>query len=98
MAADAEGIANKINNAGTIFVGPYSPVAAGDYASGANHVLPTSGAARFASELSVRDFLKTISVQRISKDGLKRLKESIETLAEAEGLDAHEKSVDKRFE
>ncbi|ODS38035.1 MAG: histidinol dehydrogenase, partial [Candidatus Altiarchaeales archaeon WOR_SM1_79] len=68
MAADAEKVVDKINNAGTIFVGSYSLVAAGDYASGANHVLPTSGASRFASELSVRDFLKTISVQTISKD------------------------------
>jgi histidinol dehydrogenase len=86
-----------IRNAGAVFIGPYSPVAAGDYASGGNHVLPTSGAARYSSPLSVRDFLKTISVQELTKDGLKTLSETIATLAEAEGLLEHKKSVEERF-
>lgn len=98
MTQNPEKIAEKIKNAGTIFLGNYSPVSAGDYASGGNHVLPTGGAARFSSELGVRDFLKGHSIQKISKEGLSILRETIETLAEAEALDAHSKAVKKRFE
>lgn len=90
-------VAEKIANAGAIFIGPYSPVAAGDYATGGNHVLPTGGAARFSSSLSVRDFLKVSSVQEISRSGLAKLALTIQTIAESEGLDAHKKSVVKRF-
>jgi histidinol dehydrogenase len=89
--------AEKIRNAGAVFVGPYSPVAAGDYCSGGNHVLPTAGAARFSSELSVRDFLKTTSIQEISEKGLGRLCETVAKLADTEGLPAHKNSVGKRF-
>lgn len=98
MCRNPEIAAEKIRNAGAIFIGDYAPVPAGDYASGGNHVLPTSGTAKFASELSVRDFLKFSSVQRITKQGLNKIKNSVEILAGTEGLDAHKKSVGVRFE
>jgi histidinol dehydrogenase len=82
-----------ISNAGSIFIGDYSPQAAGDYASGPNHVLPTGGAARFRGGLGVTDFVKTISVQQLSRDGLDRIAAAIITLAEAEGLKAHAESI-----
>jgi histidinol dehydrogenase len=82
-----------IENAGSIFVGDYSPQAAGDYASGPNHVLPTGGVARFRGGLSVQDFVKVISVQRLSRDSLARIAPAIVTLAEAEGLKAHADSI-----
>jgi len=97
LVKDAGKVAAEIQNAGAVFIGPYSPVAAGDYASGGNHVLPTGGAAKYASPLSVRDFLKYTSVQEISMKGLESLREAIETLAEAEGLLAHKKSIEERF-
>ena len=87
-----------IHNAGSIFVGNYSAQAAGDYASGPNHVLPTSGQARFRGGLSVADFLKVIAVQKLSRAGLRRIAPTIECLAEAEGLAAHAASVRVRFE
>ena len=98
MTEKPDEVAEKIRDAGAIFLGEYSPVAAGDYASGGNHVLPTGGTARFSSGLSVRDFLKTSSIQRIKKEGLLTLKETIETISNSEGFDAHKKSVRIRFE
>ena len=86
----------KVRHAGSVFVGPFSPEAAGDYASGPNHVLPTGGAARLRGGLSVMDFLKVISVQQLSEAGLRRLAPSICTLARAEGLEAHARSVEAR--
>jgi histidinol dehydrogenase len=86
-----------ISNAGSIFIGDYSPQAAGDYASGPNHVLPTGGAARFRGGLGVTDFVKTISVQQLSRDGLNRIAAAVITLAEAEGLKAHAESIRVRF-
>jgi histidinol dehydrogenase len=86
-----------ITNAGSVFVGPNSPEAAGDYASGPNHVLPTSGAARIRGGLSAADFVKVISVQQLTRDGLKRLAPAITTLARAEGLEAHARSVEVRL-
>ena len=80
-------------NAGSIFVGDYSAQAAGDYASGPNHVLPTGGQARFRGGLSVIDFVKVITVQKLSKNGLKKIANTIECLAQAEGLAAHAESV-----
>jgi histidinol dehydrogenase len=80
-------------NAGSIFIGDYSPQAAGDYAAGPNHVLPTGGVARFRAGLSVQDFVKTISVQQLSRDGLDRIAGAVITLAEAEGLKAHAESI-----
>jgi histidinol dehydrogenase len=82
-----------IRNAGSIFIGDYSPQAAGDYAAGPNHVLPTGGAARFRGGLGVQDFVKTISVQQLSRDGLARISAAVITLAEAEGLTAHAESI-----
>jgi histidinol dehydrogenase len=86
----------KIHNAGSIFIGPYSPEAAGDYATGPNHVLPTSGAARLRGGLSSADFVKVISTQEISREALRSLAPSITTLARAEGLEAHARSIEVR--
>jgi histidinol dehydrogenase len=97
MTENPDEIEAWIKNAGAIFLGDYSPVAAGDYASGGNHVLPTGGTARFSSELSVRDFLKTSSVQKITRNGLSRLNDTIAKIAESEGFCAHKKSVDVRI-
>jgi len=85
-----------IRHAGSVFVGPYSPEAAGDYASGPNHVLPTSGAARVRGGLSVTDFVKVISVQELTERSLRALAPAITTLARAEGLEAHARSVEVR--
>ena len=86
-----------IQHAGSIFIGAHSPEAAGDYATGPNHVLPTSGAARVRGGLSSADFVKVISVQQISPNGLRNLAPSITTLARAEGLEAHARSVEVRL-
>jgi histidinol dehydrogenase len=85
-----------IRNAGSIFVGDYSPQAVGDYASGPNHVLPTSGQARFRGGLSVLDFIKLITVQELNRDGLKQIGRTVKTLAQLEGLKAHAASVSVR--
>ena len=82
-----------IQNAGSIFVGHYSPQAAGDYASGPNHVLPTAGQARFRGGLSVFDFLKLITAQQLSQPGLRHIAQTVECLAQAEGLTAHAQSI-----
>lgn len=82
-----------IENAGSVFIGDHSPQAAGDYASGPNHVLPTSGHARFRGGLSVLDFVKLVTVQEVSRPGLRKLSRTIESLAETEGLPAHAESV-----
>ena len=82
-----------VQNAGSVFVGDYSAQAAGDYASGPNHVLPTAGAARFRGGLSVMDFVKLITVQALSAKGLRKLAPAIVTLAETEGLRAHADSI-----
>jgi histidinol dehydrogenase len=88
----------RIASAGSVFVGSYSPEAAGDYASGPNHVLPTSGMARVRGGLSVADFVKIISVQDLRPAGLRRLAPAIITLARSEGLEAHARSVEIRLE
>ncbi|HLV86297.1 MAG TPA: histidinol dehydrogenase [Candidatus Sulfotelmatobacter sp.] len=82
-----------IRNAGSVFVGDYSPQAAGDYASGPNHVLPTSGQARFRGGLSVLDFVKVVTVQDLSHSGLRKIAPSVECLADTEGLPAHAHSI-----
>jgi histidinol dehydrogenase len=87
-----------VQNAGSVFVGNYSAQAAGDYASGPNHVLPTSGQARFRGGLSVLDFVKIITVQQLSANGLRRIAPVVECLAGAEGLPAHARSVRLRCE
>lgn len=97
MCRNPEKVSQKIRNAGAIFLGDYSPVAAGDYCSGGNHVLPTAGAAKFSSRLGVDDFLKKVSVQNLSKEGLERLRTSVEKLSDAEGFKAHRDSIKARF-
>jgi histidinol dehydrogenase len=87
----------RVKAAGSVFIGPHSPEAAGDYASGPNHVLPTSGFARVRGGLSAADFVKVISVQELSRSALGRLAGAITTLARAEGLEAHARSVEVRF-
>jgi len=88
----------RIRSAGSVFVGGYSAQAAGDYASGPNHVLPTSGAARFRGGLTVHDFVKLITVQRLSRRGLQGIAPTIMSLAETEGLKAHAESVRVRLQ
>ncbi|HEY7931420.1 MAG TPA: histidinol dehydrogenase [Acidimicrobiales bacterium] len=85
----AESLAGRIRNAGAIFVGPYSPVPAGDYATGGNHVLPTGGWSKSTGGLGLEAFMKTVTVQRVTKEGLERLAPTIEALAELEGMLAH---------
>jgi histidinol dehydrogenase len=82
-----------IRNAGSVFVGEYSPQSAGDYASGPNHVLPTAGQARFRGGLNVLDFIKLVTVQELSREGLKQIGKTVELLAQIEGLQAHAESV-----
>ena len=91
-------IASKIENAGAIFIGEYCPVAVGDYWAGPSHTLPTGGCARFSSALTANDFIKSISIINYDKQKLKKSADDIIRLAEAEGLDAHAKSVKIRFE
>jgi histidinol dehydrogenase len=98
VAEDDEALLDRITNAGSVFLGPYSPVAAGDYAAGTNHVLPTNGGAKRYGGLSVDTFLRSSTVQRLDRDALADLSETVTTLAEAEGLEAHAESVRKRFE
>jgi len=90
-------ILTRIKNAGSVFLGEFTPVAAGDYASGTNHVLPTSGYARTFSGLNVDHFTKKVTVQMITEEGLDLLGETITSLAEAEGLKAHAESVRRRL-
>jgi histidinol dehydrogenase len=91
------GLLPKIQHAGSIFIGPSSPEAAGDYATGPNHVLPTSGAARVRGGLSPADFVKVISVQELTPTGLRQLAPAVTTLARAEGLEAHARSIEVRL-
>ena len=95
--ADAEAAVARIRSAGSVFVGRWSPESAGDYASGANHVLPTGGLARGCGPLAVETFGRYSQVQRITRDGLATLRPTIRTLAEAEGLLAHRDAVEARF-
>jgi histidinol dehydrogenase len=97
MTNDDSGVLDEITNAGSIFVGKYTPVSAGDYASGTNHVLPTAGYGRIYSGLNVDHFVKKSTIQQISKEGLEGLANTIISLAEAEGLDAHAEAVKKRL-
>lgn len=94
--ADPDAIARDVRHSGAIFLGRWAPEALGDYVTGSNHVLPTSGAARFASGLSVLDFMKRTSIQRIPEAGFRALAGAAETLATAEGLPAHGLSVSIR--
>ncbi len=93
VAADAEGLARRIRNAGAIFIGPHTPEAIGDYVAGSNHVLPTARSARFSSGLGVLDFMKRTSILKCGPEQLRALADAAITLGTAEGLDAHARSV-----
>ncbi|MCY4215462.1 MAG: histidinol dehydrogenase [Flavobacteriaceae bacterium] len=95
---NADYLCQKITNAGSVFIGPYSPESIGDYASGTNHTLPTNGWARQCSGVTVQSFQKTISFQKISEKGLYHIGPSVELLADAEGLDAHKNAVSVRLD
>lgn len=93
MIENADRCTSLVQHAGSVFCGPYSPVAAGDYASGTNHTLPTNGFARSTSGVSVESFMKSLSFQTVSGNGLELLRQSVETLAELETMVAHKQSV-----
>jgi histidinol dehydrogenase len=93
LLGDAEQHADTVRNAGSVFVGPWSPVAAGDYATGGNHVLPTNGWARSVGGLGLETFLKPVTVQRLTREGLALLRPTVEALAAAEGMPAHAEAV-----
>jgi histidinol dehydrogenase len=95
---DSAEVARRLTRAGTIFVGPHSAQAAGDYATGSNHVLPTSGAAAARGGLSAADFVRVSTVQRLTAAGLERIAPAVVALAEAEGLEAHAQSIRIRVE
>src|SRR2546427_79863 len=96
LSIEDESLLSRVTHAGSVFIGAYSPEAAGDYASGPNHVLPTSGMARLRGGLSAADYVKVVSVQQLSADALRGLAPAITTLARAEGLEAHARSVEVR--
>jgi histidinol dehydrogenase len=93
QVADPLAVVTRVKNAGAIFVGRYSAVACGDYAVGTNHVLPTAGYSKMYSGLDVNHFCKTATVEILDRDGLETISDIVETLAEAEGLHAHARSV-----
>ena len=93
LLGEAESLAPRIRNAGAVFVGESSPVASGDYATGGNHVLPTGGWARSVGGLGLETFLKPVTVQRLTADGLNGIRPTVEALARAEGLPAHAEAV-----
>jgi histidinol dehydrogenase len=98
LTANPEETFKQISNAGSAFLGYYNPVATGDYATGINHVLPSSGWARQTSPVGVWTFMKRVQFSSLTKSGLKRLRPIVQTISTVEGLDAHRKSVDIRFE
>jgi len=97
MTDSAKVVSNQITNAGSIFIGNYTCKSAGDYATGANHVLPTGGSAKMFSGLSVLDFVRLVEYQNCTKTGLKNIRKTIETFAEVENLPAHKYSCSTRF-
>ena len=92
-AADADGLAQRIRNAGAIFIGAHTPEAIGDYVAGSNHVLPTARSARFSSGLGVLDFMKRTSILKCGPEQLRALADAAIMLGNAEGLKAHARSV-----
>ncbi len=98
IGADAEKLVDNVRNAGAIFIGPYTPEAIGDYVGGSNHVLPTARAARYASGLGVLDFMKRTSILHCGPEQLKALGPAAVALGEAEGLEAHARSVRLRLD
>jgi histidinol dehydrogenase len=97
LVVENERMARQVRAAGAVFVGPWTAQVAGDYAIGSNHVLPTAGAARFRGGLHATDFVRLVSVQRVTRRGLSRLAPTIRTLAHIEGLACHARSLDIRF-
>lgn len=91
-------IAEQITNAGSVFMGSYSPESVGDYASGTNHTLPTNGFAKMYSGVSVDSFVKKITYQKLTKEGLQNIAETVQQMAMAEGLQAHAKAVEVRLD
>ena len=98
QTADAAAVADRVKNAGAIFVGPWAPVSLGDYAAGSNHVLPTGGCACHSSGLSVQSFLRGIHIVDYTRDALAEIARHVVTLAEAEDLPAHGAAIKARFE
>lgn len=96
LVVDTEARAGRIRNAGAIFIGPWTAQVAGDYAVGSNHTLPTAGVAHVRGGLHVADFVKLVSVQRVTKAGLAAIASTITTLARAEGLEGHARSIEVR--
>ena len=94
---NADALAEKVINAGSVFIGHYSPESAGDYASGTNHTLPTNGNAKSYSGISVDSFVKKITFQKLTEDGLQNIGRTVITMAEAEGLQAHAEAVRVRM-
>jgi len=93
LLGDAERYADRVRNAGAVFVGPWSPVPAGDYATGGNHVLPTNGWARSVGGLGLETFLKPVTIQRLTAEGLSLVRPTVEALAAVEGMPAHAEAV-----
>ena len=93
LGVDAEALAPRIRNAGAVFVGQWSAVAAGDYATGGNHVLPTGGCARAVGGLGLESFMKPVTVQRLTRTGLARVRPVVEALAAVEGMPAHAEAM-----
>ena len=93
----ADQIAEKITNAGSVFIGNYSPESVGDYASGTNHTLPTNGFAKMYSGVSIDSFVKKITYQKLSQEGLNEIANTVVVMAEAEGLNAHANAVKIRL-
>jgi histidinol dehydrogenase len=98
LASDnAEALTQKVVNAGSVFIGHYAPESAGDYASGTNHTLPTNGYATAYSGVSIDSFVKKITFQPLTREGLKNISTTVTTMAMAEGLQAHAEAVNVRF-
>ncbi|CAL5346437.1 unnamed protein product [Camellia sinensis] len=95
---DAEKWESFVENAGSVFLGPWTPESVGDYASGTNHVLPTYGYARMYGGVSLDYFLKYMTVQSLTEEGLRTLGPYVATMAEVEGLDAHKRAITLRLE
>jgi histidinol dehydrogenase len=98
LASDnAVALSEKVINAGSVFLGHYSPESVGDYASGTNHTLPTNGYAKAYSGVSLDSFVKKVTFQQLNKQGIKNIGNAVELMAEAEGLDAHKNAVSVRL-
>ena len=95
LLGESEARAGEVRNAGAVFVGPWSPVPAGDYATGGNHVLPTGGWARSTGGLGLETFLKPVTTQRLTREGLELIRPTVEALAAAEGMPAHAAAVQR---